>query len=125
MIKINEIPLADRIVEKKWGREIIIHNDEDYCGKILVFDKDARFSMHYHMKKRETWYVQDGLFRLRYINTENAEIHEVEIGAGEVIDIEPGLPHQLIALTKGEIFEISTQHFDDDSYRVGKGDSQK
>jgi hypothetical protein len=27
-------------------------------------------------------------------------------------------------LTDGVIFEVSTQHFDDDSYRVIKGDSQ-
>jgi hypothetical protein len=31
----------------------------------------------------------------------------------------------LIALTDGEVFEVSTQHFDSDSYRVWKGDSQK
>jgi hypothetical protein len=32
------------------------------------------------------------------------------------------MPHQLTALSDGEIFEISTQHFDSDSYRVWKGD---
>jgi hypothetical protein len=32
------------------------------------------------------------------------------------------MPHQLFAETDGEIFEISTQHFDSDSYRVQKGD---
>jgi hypothetical protein len=32
------------------------------------------------------------------------------------------MPHQLEAITDGEIFEISTQHFDSDSYRVQKGD---
>ena len=29
-----------------------------------------------------------------------------------------------IALTDGEVFEVSTQHFDEDSYRVFKGDTQ-
>jgi hypothetical protein len=27
-------------------------------------------------------------------------------------------------LTDGTVFEVSTQHFDSDSYRVWKGDSQ-
>jgi len=35
------------------------------------------------------------------------------------------MPHQLITGEQGgEIFEVSTEHFDDDSYRVEKGDSQ-
>jgi hypothetical protein len=31
------------------------------------------------------------------------------------------MPHQLHALTDGEIIEVSTQHFDYDSYRIKKG----
>ena len=26
-------------VEKEWGYELIIHNDEKYCGKILFIKK--------------------------------------------------------------------------------------
>ena len=37
----------------------------------------------------------------------------------------PGQPHQLEDLTDGIVFEVSTEHFDSDSYRVWKGDSQK
>jgi hypothetical protein len=36
----------------------------------------------------------------------------------------PGQPHQLEALTEGVIFEVSTQHFDSDSYRIWKGDTK-
>ena len=37
----------------------------------------------------------------------------------------PGQPHQMLALTEGAtIFEVSTQHFDTDSYRVKPGSSQ-
>ena len=27
-------------VEKLWGYELWIHNDEEYCGKLLVFEKE-------------------------------------------------------------------------------------
>ncbi len=27
-------------VEKLWGYELWIHNDEEYCGKRLVFEKN-------------------------------------------------------------------------------------
>ena len=30
-------------VEKLWGYELWIHNDEEYCGKLLVFEKGRRF----------------------------------------------------------------------------------
>jgi mannose-6-phosphate isomerase-like protein (cupin superfamily) len=114
----------DTIIPKKWGEEIIIHNDSSYCGKLLRFKAGAKFSMHFHMKKHETWYVNKGKFALKYINTIDATTHVVELNVGDIIEIGQGDPHQLFAHTDGEIFEISTQHFDDDSYRIDKGDSQ-
>ena len=107
-------------VEKKWGYELWIHNDTDYCGKLLVFTKSGnKFSMHYHMIKDETWYVQKGAFQFDWIDTENGERCYTQIQQGDVIEIKKGLPHQLTALTEeATIFEVSTQHFDDDSYRI-------
>ena len=107
-------------VEKKWGYELWIHNDTDYCGKLLVFTKSGnKFSMHYHMIKDETWYVQKGAFQFDWIDTENGERCYTQIQKGDVIEIKKGLPHQLTALTEeATIFEVSTQHFDEDSYRI-------
>jgi mannose-6-phosphate isomerase-like protein (cupin superfamily) len=107
-------------VEKKWGYELWIHNDTDYCGKLLVFNNSGnKFSMHYHMIKDETWYVQKGAFQFDWIDTENGERCYTQIQQGDVIEIKKGLPHQLTALTDGAtIFEASTQHFDEDSYRI-------
>ncbi len=107
-------------VEKKWGYELWIHNNTDYCGKLLVFTKSGnKFSMHYHMIKDETWYVQSGAFQFDWIDTENGERCYTQIQQGDVIEIKKGLPHQLMALTEdATIFEVSTQHFDEDSYRI-------
>jgi len=107
-------------VDKKWGYELWIHNDTDYCGKLLVFNKSGdKFSMHYHMLKNETWHVQEGAFQFDWIDTENGERCYTQLQKGDVVEIKKGLPHQLIALSDGStIFEVSTQHFDDDSYRI-------
>ena len=43
---------------------------------------------------------------------------------GDVITNEIGEPHQVICIEEGDIFEVSTTHYDSDSYRVFKGDSQ-
>lgn len=108
-------------VPKGWGSELIIVNNEKYCGKILIFREGCQFSMHYHIIKQETWYVNKGVFKFTWINTETAEQHTKTLEEGDVVTIPIGLPHQLKAITDGEIFEISTQHFDSDSYRVWKG----
>ena len=111
-------------VPKGWGHEIIFENNDLYCGKLLCFKQGAKFSMHYHMIKDETWSVKEGEFIYRYINTENAEVIEKHLREGDSVRQLPGQPHQLEALTDGIVFEVSTEHFDSDSYRVWKGDSQ-
>ena len=112
-------------VPKGWGEELIIENNKMYCGKLLIFKAGCKFSMHYHMIKDETWYVDKGEFIYRWIDTETAETHEQHLKVGDIVRQRPGQPHQLEAKTEGTIFEISTTHSDSDSYRVWKGDSQK
>lgn len=109
-------------VPKGWGHEVIFVNNELYCGKLLVFKKGCKFSMHYHMIKDETWYVNEGEFIYRWIDTDEGEIKETKLKVGDSVRQFPGMPHQLEALTDGVVFEVSTQHFDSDSYRIYKGD---
>ena len=113
------------IVPKGWGNELIIENNEMYCGKLLKFKKGCKFSMHYHMVKDETWYVEKGEFIYRWIDTETAEVKIVRLYPKDIVRQRPGQPHQLEAISNGRIFEVSTHHEDSDSYRVLKGDTQK
>lgn len=107
-------------VNKNWGYELWVHNDFEYCGKLLVFEKDRnRFSMHYHLQKKESWYVQQGRFQFNWIDVENGKLIGKTLEKGDSVLIERGLPHQLIALEDNSIvFEVSTEHFDEDSYRI-------
>jgi mannose-6-phosphate isomerase-like protein (cupin superfamily) len=111
-------------VDKPWGYELWIHNDEQYCGKLLVFNgKNSKFSMHYHMIKNETWYVQSGSFEFNWIDTENAVRKTIILKEGDVVYIQRGQPHQLEALEDNStVIEVSTEHFNDDSYRIYKND---
>ncbi len=112
--------------EKAWGHELWIINNELYCGKLLVFKANKQFSMHYHLLKDEAWYISKGKFEYKYINTESAELKSRIVKEGDCIHLMPGQPHQMLALTEGAtIFEVSTQHFDSDSYRVLPGSSQE
>ena len=66
--KIKPVVCEGCKVPKGWGEEIIIENNEMYCGKLLKFKKGCKFSMHYHLIKDETWYVNEGEFIYRWIN---------------------------------------------------------
>jgi mannose-6-phosphate isomerase-like protein (cupin superfamily) len=110
---------------KGWGEELWIVNNEKYCGKLLRFNKGAEFSMHYHIKKEETWFVLQGSLKIEYYDLSNADKKEKLLNVGDVIHICPCIPHKLFALTEASLIEVSTQHFEEDSYRVEKGNSQK
>ncbi len=112
-------------VEKGWGHELIWATNDKYCGKMLHFNTGAKFSMHFHAEKEETWHVLSGKFIVRYINTKDASVHETELNVGETWHNAPLLPHQIICIEEGTIIEVSTPDSVEDNYRVGKGDSQK
>lgn len=112
-------------ITKGWGFERILCNNENYCGKILHFNAGAKFSLHYHLIKREHFYVLKGKLELRHKDLSNADDLIMELKEGDVIGIPVGAPHQLTAIEESDIIEVSTTHWDFDSYRVEAGDSQK
>ena len=112
-------------VEKGWGSELIWATNDKYCGKLLKFNAGAKFSMHFHAHKDETWYVLEGKFVVRGINTNDASIFEEKLNAGDTWRNYPLEPHQIICLEAGTIIEVSTPDSVEDNYRVGKGDSQQ
>jgi mannose-6-phosphate isomerase-like protein (cupin superfamily) len=111
-------------VEKGWGHEEIFVTNDLYCGKLLHFVKGAKFSMHFHAKKDETWYVLSGQFAVKVINTNDAYITTDILTPGDIWRNKPLLPHQLICEEAGTIIEVSTPDSVEDNYRVFPGDSQ-
>ena len=112
-----------KIVEKSWGRELWLVNNEkeDYCSKILEIRHGGSTHMHFHMLKHETFYVMSGSLYLSIIDTSNASISELVIAEGQTIEIPRGQPHRLIARYQDvKIIETSTYHRDEDSYRVSR-----
>jgi mannose-6-phosphate isomerase-like protein (cupin superfamily) len=112
-------------VEKGWGSELIFASNDKYCGKFLNFNEGARFSMHFHSEKDETWFVLSGRFKVICINTKDASRYEKELMVGDIWHNPPLLPHQVICIEEGTLIEVSTPDSVEDNYRVAKGDSQK
>ena len=110
-------------VKKGWGYELIWATNDKYCGKIMVFEKvGAKFSMHFH---HETWFVNSGKFKVRWIDTSNATMFEKELKEGDTWHNPPLQPHQLEALEPmSSVTEVSTPDSVEDNYRLIPGDSQ-
>ena len=113
------------IVKKGWGHENIWATNDKYCGKMLHFNAGAEFSMHFHAIKDETWYVLDGEFIVRYIDTADASLHEKTLSVGDIWHNPPLRPHQLFCVEQGMICEVSTEDSAEDNYRIAPGDSQR
>ena len=111
-------------VEKGWGSELIWATNDKYCGKLLTFNAGAKFSMHLHKDKDETWYILSGRFEVRWINTKDAAKDSRILIVGDTWHNAPMFPHQLICHEAGTIIEVSTADSVEDNYRVAPGDSQ-
>tara|TARA_B100000902_G_C26555578_1_gene549363 strand:- start:92 stop:499 length:408 start_codon:yes stop_codon:yes gene_type:complete len=113
-------------VDKGWGFELIWATNDKYCGKIMVFEKvGSKFSLHFHKEKDETWFVNNGRFLLKWIDTKDATLHEKELKEGDTWHNPPLQPHQLIAMEAGSsVTEVSTADSVEDNYRIVRGDSQ-
>ncbi|MBT5637021.1 MAG: cupin domain-containing protein [Candidatus Peribacter sp.] len=112
-----------KFVKKGWGFEKWIVNKSEYCGKLLYFEIGKRCSWHYHVKKDEVFYLQSGKMLIKYSEEDdinNAE--ELTLLPGQAFHVYRGLRHQMYAIEDSELFEFSTEHFDEDSHRVIKGD---
>ena len=110
-----------KIVDKDWGQEIWLVNNEheNYCGKILFIKKGHSTSMHFHAKKHESFYILEGELNIELINTETTKKYEVSLSIGEVFSLDRLMPHRLKAVASDVKFiEISSYHEDSDSYRV-------
>ena len=113
-------------VEKGWGYELIWATNEKYCGKIMVFEKvGSKFSLHFHKEKDETWFVNNGRFIVRWIDTKDAKLFEKELKEGDTWHNPPLQPHQLEAIEPmSSVTEVSTADSVEDNYRLIPGDSQ-
>lgn len=112
---------------KSWGAEIWLVNSEKYCGKILIVEKDKFCSLHAHKLKDETFFVELGSFEITTCSSVETTDSVVATSpkvvkiykAGDVLHVPPLLLHRFKGLEdENRLIEISTQHFEDDSYRV-------
>ena len=104
-------------VEKVWGKEVIIANEPEYCGKLLYVNKGASGSLHYHPKKKETFHLLKGRINLEY-KSDVSFCFRMPGLCPVPLTIPAGTPHRFTAVLDSIILEISTHHDDEDVVRI-------
>lgn len=126
-----EKPENRKRLDKRWGWEEWIVNNEEYCGKRLHFNKmGISTSIHFHVKKAETMYVERGLFQVTtfsikqdYFGNRTGECVIYTLRPGESITIPRYMPHRIEAQVLSScgdaiMIEFSTHDDIEDSYRI-------
>jgi mannose-6-phosphate isomerase-like protein (cupin superfamily) len=113
-------------VDNSWGYELVWTSNDNYCCKILVFNSvGSKTDMSFHKEKEKSWFVNNGKFKLTYIDTSKGVVFNQELNAGEVWHCPKLQPHQLEALEEGSsITEASTADNADDVFVIIPGNTQ-
>ena len=117
--------MLKKFVKKTWGYEVWFSNvdesDIKYCGKELYVvhnEWSSKGAYHYHEQKDETFYVIEGRLHLDYVTHLN-KFKTIILGPGESFRIKRHIKHRFTSKdqTGCKFIEVSTPHYDYDSYR--------
>lgn len=127
MNKFNNKPYARR-VEKPWGWEIHwVPDDRPYMGKLLHINKGFRFSLQYHDKKLESWFLLNGKAKIIWDN-DSGELEETLMKPDMGYSVDAKQRHRIYAVEDCEIMEVSmpevgvTYRLEDDFSRAGRNE---
>ena len=110
-------------IAKGWGEEVIIHNDEDYCIKILNLKQGGECSLHLHLEKSETFLVLSGEVEIELFS--DLERSLCTLKQGESIDIPARMGHKFRAIQASSLIEASNyDKEEEDIIRLEGGDTQ-
>lgn len=104
-------------VQKRWGTEHIICNNDKYCGKILTVSPGWKCSYHRHPIKAETFFVLFGIGVVVLMGDEKI------VMPGDIIDIPTGAYHEFAAFDRQlslSLIEVSSPHSDNDVQRLSE-----
>ena len=100
------------------GTTMITCVNRSYCKKLIIQMPGQRHPSHYHKKKEETFQVLYGVLEMEI------EGRRHTVYPGDVHLVQQGVWHEFWAETGAIVEEISTMHYNDDSFYEDKNINQ-
>lgn len=120
---ITEIPPVDKpikVEEKYWGDMTTIFDRLGVSVKRIHMKANTQSSMEFHVRKRESYYIEKGKLKLG-LRVGRGTNKSIVLNQGDIYHIEPGLMHMRMAIDDTIIIELSTPDDDSDSHIVEDG----
>ena len=95
---------------REFGAVIINCINRQYCKKLVVMLPRQKHPYHYHEKKEETFQLLCGDLEVE------REGHRIKAEPGDTILVKPGEWHKFHTLDGAIFEEVSTTHYNNDSY---------
>lgn len=111
---------AGKKVETYWGSIQTIISHDEYVCKRMWMKAGSQSSMEYHVKKKETYFIEDGSLMVG-LRVDRAKNTSVLLQKGDVFTIYPGQMHMRIAKEDVTILEVSTGETEGDTHFVEDG----
>lgn len=112
--------MNDNITKKEWGLEITWADEEQYCAKILLFEKLlAKTPFVFHNTVKKTFFVNTGEFKIRWIDTSDGKLYEQVLQEGAVYTVQNLIPWSLESQIQGSsVMQVSNTNDNNDTYIV-------
>lgn len=97
--------------KKPWGQEIVASNSTNIAAKLITINKNEKTSFKYNNIKFEALVILKGKVKAIYANSnflkeEDCELKMSILSEGDCLNIQPGCPYRLEAITTTQLLEI-------------------
>lgn len=99
-------------IEKPWGYEEILEQNQHYVVKRLFIKKDHKCSLQYHKFKNETFIVLKGELKFYYGRNKD-QLELIRLIPGQYFHISANIVHRMEGVKDSLYIECSTNHLDD------------
>ena len=107
--------MSDNVIEQEWGYELVWSKTDSYQGRILFFNKPSKTNMHMHKDSTKSWFVNDGEFRVKWIDTSSGQLYENILKEGAVFHVGKFMPVSAECISnQGSILEVSDRQDNDE-----------
>lgn len=112
-------------MQTEYGIDVTWADKENYCGKILVFEKKgSKMHFHFHKDTKKSWFINAGSFIIRCIDTSSGKMVTHPLQEGAVFDVEALQPVSLEVTSQGgTVLQVSTKNEKHDTFIITPADT--